>query len=118
MMVLLATEPLIGHKSPVYHVSFSPTDNLIASASYDGTVRLWQTDGTLVNTLKGHQGLVIRVRFSPDGKLLATAGKDNTVRLWKLDGTFPKLVENPLLHGSDVNDVSFRPRSETLLSFW
>ena len=69
----------------VTSVSFSPDGKLLASASADNTVKLWQLDGTLLRTLRGHSDAVTSVSFSPDGKLLASTSRDSTVKLWALD---------------------------------
>ena len=69
----------------VLSVSFSPDGQILASASGDNTVRLWNPNtGQLLNTLIGHTDWVYSVSFSPDGKTLASGGADYTVRLWKL----------------------------------
>lgn len=81
---LLATL-LKGASDSVTSVSFSPDSQLIASASYDHTVKLWNRQGVLLRTLRGHRNSVMNVSFSPDGKLLASASGDNTVILWNLD---------------------------------
>ncbi|WRH65597.1 MAG: hypothetical protein RSE13_17380 [Planktothrix sp. GU0601_MAG3] len=67
-------------------VVFSPDSQLIASASYDGTVKLWsRDDGTLLKTLVGHRDSVMGISFSPDGRVLVSASRDHTLIMWNLD---------------------------------
>ncbi|KAI9811021.1 MAG: hypothetical protein M1832_001075, partial [Thelocarpon impressellum] len=64
-------------------VAFSRDGRLLASASVDRTVRLWDAaTGAPQSTLAGHEGSVSAVAFSRDGRLLASASDDRTVRLW------------------------------------
>ncbi len=83
---------LRGHTDWITSVTASPDGTLLASASRDRTIRLWQRDGTPLKTLSGHSGWVNRVRFSPDGQSLASASEDGTVRLWQRDGTPLKVL--------------------------
>ena len=69
--------------SYVNGVAFHPTKNILASCSYDRTIKLWNTDtGTELSTLSGHNHWVNSVVFSPDGKRLASGSHDYTVKIW------------------------------------
>ena len=75
---------LRGHAGPVFAVAFSSDKKTLASASGDGTVRLWDVPGGKeTGVLRGHEGMVVSVAFGPAGGMLATASEDKTVKLWK-----------------------------------
>jgi len=81
---------------------------LIASASGDKTVKLWDhTTGAVCLTLEGHSKEVNAVAFSPDGKLVASASKDKTVRLWNsVTGDVYRTFNS---HSGAVRSVAFLP---------
>lgn len=76
-------QTLEGHNDSVSGMAFSADGGRLASASRDGTVRLWNTaTGKCERTLEGHNDWVNGVAFSIDGGRLASASDDKTVQLW------------------------------------
>ena len=71
------------HSAGVRAVAFSPDDSLIATASQDGTARLWdaETVDPRGEPMK-HDGWIRTLAFSPDGAMLATGGRDGKIRFW------------------------------------
>jgi WD40 repeat protein len=82
----LAIAHSISIPNIVQSVSFSPDGQILATASYDYTVKLWRSDGSLIATLQGHTQPVMSVSFSPDGQMIASGSQDGTVRLWDRNG--------------------------------
>jgi WD40 repeat protein len=64
-------------------IAFANARKLLASASADKSIRLWDpASGRCVQTLVEHSMGVFAIAFSPDGKLLASASADKSIRLW------------------------------------
>jgi WD40 repeat protein len=101
-----APNTLGGHEKGVYGVSFSADGKMVASASGDKTVKLWDTStGKQIKTLSGHTNGVWGVSFSADGKMVASASHDKTVKLW--DTSTGKQIKTLSGHTDAVYGVSF-----------
>ncbi|MBR8834889.1 MAG: NACHT domain-containing protein [Stigonema ocellatum SAG 48.90 = DSM 106950] len=106
---------LQGHTSWVCSVAFSPDGTMLASASSDQTLKLWDvSQGRCLKTLLGHTRWVSSVAFSPDGTTLVSCGGDNTLRLWDvLTGKCVKICQG---HSGWLWSVAFSPDGVTVAS--
>ena len=64
--------------------SFCPDGEIIATASLDSRVKIWNKEGILLRTLTGHKDGILAVTFSPDGTQLISTSFDYTAILWNL----------------------------------
>jgi WD40 repeat protein len=74
---------IVAHDHRITHVTYSPDGLVIATASLDGTAKLWDAaTGAEVAALRGHADSLHTVAFSPDGATVLTASSDGTLRYW------------------------------------
>ncbi|GAB5551797.1 MAG: hypothetical protein Sapg2KO_13880 [Saprospiraceae bacterium] len=73
-----------GDRDIVEAAAFSPNGELIASAGWDLSAKIWNRNGQLIHTLNGHTDRLTSVAFSPNGQFLFTGARDNTIRVWSV----------------------------------
>ncbi|WP_375491321.1 hypothetical protein [uncultured Nostoc sp.] len=123
----IKTYPLLltGHSGQVNSVNFSPDSKTLASASSDGSVKLWKLDSKEIILPKKispakkeisfteEENLFVfsdNVSFSPDGKLIAFSSSGGRVTLCSKDG---KELKTFKAHSTDVSSISFSPDGKT-----
>jgi uncharacterized protein with WD repeat len=105
---------LKGHSSPITSIAFSPDSLKLASASWDKTIRLWdtRTGQCIGQPLEGHEGSINSVAFSPDGRYMASGSEDKTIHIWTMRQ--PRKIEfrpPPLLSSIVTLESSDTPSS-------
>ena len=115
---------LSGHIGPIHRVAFTPDGEMLASASFDKTIRLWNTktgDELLPNSpLTRHAMEVYSVVFSPDGRRMASSDAGGTIHLWRVEGLRVdwqgEIRSEDAHHGKKVTSLAFSPDSQKLAS--
>jgi WD40 repeat protein/class 3 adenylate cyclase len=104
----------VRHDDAVEDVEYSPDGKYFATASDDGSVRIWdaETGGEILRLPAGPSAAVA---FSPDGTRLATANfETSSITIW--DATSGHVLHTLKGHSAGINDVVFSPDGTRLAS--
>ncbi len=102
-----------GHTDHVRAVAWLGQGDRVISGGDDGAVRLWRTDGTLLNTFTGRTFAVTSLAVSPDRSLVAIGSDDRQIHLWRTDGTEERVLSG---HTNFVSSVAWSPDGKQLVS--
>jgi uncharacterized protein YgiM (DUF1202 family) len=106
---------LSGHQGEIFGLAFDSSNQLLASASGDQSIRLWDVQtGRLHTILKGHTAPVRTLAFSPKGNFLASGASDKTTRVWDVE-TGKEAASFSSIFGN-IRAVAFSPDGAILAS--
>jgi WD40 repeat protein len=73
------------HTSEITSIAFSSDNKLVASGSYDLTIRLWNVDtGKQIKKIEGHKTTIFNLLFTNTDQTLISASADCTIRFWQI----------------------------------
>ncbi len=108
---------LKDHSDTVYALAWSPDGALLASASADRTVKVWDAAaGTRLYTLGDPTDWVYALGWSPDGTRLVAGGVDRSIRVWAAGRDGGTLLRSAFAHDKAVLRVAYGPDGKTLFS--
>ncbi len=108
---VLRVLPQIG----IQDAAFSPRGRLLATASADGTIAVWNpSTGRLVRRLGDTGATFSAVAFSPNGALLAAGGLDGGVRVWTVADK--KRLFDFTSHTNPITTVAWSPDGRVVAS--
>ncbi|KAG6854732.1 protein with putative role during mitosis [Blastosporella zonata] len=111
-----AAHVLAGHRAPVTRVAFHPQYSIIASASEDATIKIWDWEtGEFERTLKGHTKAIMDVEFDHKGHLLVTCSSDLFIKIWDSQNEWKNTKTFPG-HDHSVSAVRFMPGDQHIVS--
>lgn len=129
-----AAHVLTGHRQSITRIAFHPQYSLLASASEDATVKIWDWEtGEFERTLKGHQKGVNDVEFDHKGHLLGECGSmywwrpfsrceqsvtcssDLFIKIWDSQNEW-KNVKTLTGHDHAVSSARFLPGDQFIVS--
>eukprot|EP01112_Ceratiomyxa_fruticulosa_P010166 TRINITY_DN2682_c0_g1_i1.p1 TRINITY_DN2682_c0_g1~~TRINITY_DN2682_c0_g1_i1.p1 ORF type:complete len:495 (+),score=85.03 TRINITY_DN2682_c0_g1_i1:259-1743(+) len=83
---------------------------LLATGSYDGLARIWNSKGELVNTLAKHQGPIFSLKWNKKGDHLLSGSVDKTAIVW--DAKSGSVLQQFEFHSAPTLDVDWRNNTQ------
>ena len=73
-----------GHTARIQDIAYSPDNSLLATSSYDGTIRIWNANRMSDNPvmITEHESWALAIAFSPDGKQLISTSEKGEIFYW------------------------------------
>ncbi|EDQ86544.1 uncharacterized protein MONBRDRAFT_35260 [Monosiga brevicollis MX1] len=110
-----ATVAVDGHRLPITAVAIHPSFAVMASASEDASIKLWDMEsGNFERSLKGHTNAVNDIAYDREGNRLVSCSTDMTIKVWNMDNfTCTKTLSG---HDHTVSSVRFDHTGDRVFS--
>jgi len=100
----------LAHSDSITDLAFSPNSKILATASKDKIVKLWNLKNLIIKNDLTLNPQINKAFFSPNGQIIATNTWDDKVKLWRPDGNFLRTIEG------DPSVLSFSPDSQAIIT--
>ncbi|BHF71788.1 Transducin (beta)-like 1 X-linked receptor 1 [Sparganum proliferum] len=90
----------------VTSLDWNSDGNYLATGSYDGFARVWDTEGELKTTLGKHKGPIFALKWNKKGNYILTAGVDKTTIIW--EAQTGKIAQQFAFHSAPTLDVDWK----------
>jgi WD40 repeat protein len=77
------------HNSEITCIAFSSDSKILASASYDLTIRLWDVEtGKQIKLIEGHSSTIFEISFVNCDGILVSISADRTIKFWQIRSNY------------------------------
>uniref|UniRef100_A0A914YF65 Uncharacterized protein n=1 Tax=Panagrolaimus superbus TaxID=310955 RepID=A0A914YF65_9BILA len=97
---------MMGHKSPIYCITFDRTGKYIITGADDNLIKVWDAQSCILRyTFRGHSAEICDLAVAHENTLLASGSNDKTVRVWCMQKGTPTNVFKQ--HTGQISTVCF-----------
>ncbi len=106
---------LIGHKNKITQIAFNSNDSLIATASEDGKILLWnaKTGEKISKLFQSQSKIISTIAWTKDSKYLAFSASDTTIKIWDIA---KGILFKDIYTSDNINKIYFSANDNYLIA--
>lgn len=94
-----------SHSDKINALAYSPTDQIIASGSTDGEIKLWNSgNGEILRTIQSNTDEVTAIAFSSDGKSIVSGSNHGEIKFW--DVYYDDVINRYWISGNNISRLT------------